>query len=176
MRPARRAKARRGFFSFPGKLRAVIGIRVSSNPVYAFFATPKSFGPFLLRLLLAAVFLFHGGQKGFAWFGGEGWSATLMEWAKPEGLHFPVWLSALVIMTEVFSAIGLLFGFFTRFFAFAIGCVMSGALWFVHAGFGLASCEYPFALLMVALSLMCLGGGRFSFDRAISGQLLPSIG
>jgi len=39
-----------------------------------------------------------------------------------------------------------------------------------------AACEYPFALLIVALALVFLGAGRFSVDRVISGQLLPAVG
>jgi putative oxidoreductase len=149
---------------------------VSTNPVYAFFATPKSFGPFLLRMLLAAVFVFHGSQKAFGWFDGPGWSATLVDWSRPEGLNMPPWITALVIGIELASAISLFFGFFTRLFALAIMAVMTGAIWYVHAGDGIAASEYPFALLIVALSLVCLGAGRWSLDRAISGQLLPAIG
>jgi putative oxidoreductase len=149
---------------------------VASNPVYAFFATPKSFGPFFLRMLLAAVFIFHGGQKSFGWFGGKGWSATVLEWSQSGGLNFPVWLSTAVMALELISAIALFFGFFTRLFALVIMVIMTGAIWFVHAGAGLNSCEYPFALLVIALSLVSLGAGRFSFDRAIGGQFLPSIG
>jgi len=163
-------------FAFPAPMATVICSPVSTNPVYAFFATPKSFGPFVLRLLLTAVFVFHGGQKGFGLFGGEGWQATVLEWSKGDGLNFPIWLSTLVIATECLSAIGLFFGFFTRLFAFGLMCVMGGAVWFVHWGQGVAACEYPFALLIVALALVFLGAGRFSVDRVISGQLLPAVG
>ncbi|MDD5199860.1 MAG: DoxX family protein [Terrimicrobiaceae bacterium] len=149
---------------------------MSSNPVYAFFATPKSFGPFFLRLLLAAVFLFHGGQQGLGWFGGEGWSATILDWSRSDGLHFPVWVSAFVVGTEILASAAFFLGFFTRLFAFGVMSVMAGALWFVHAAQGVTSSEYPFALLIVALSLVCMGGGRLSLDRAISEQLLPAVG
>jgi putative oxidoreductase len=127
-------------------------------------------------MLLAAVFFYHGGQLGFGLFGGAGWSATVETWNKPDGLDLPYWLSTLVIVIELVSAIGLFVGFFTRLFALGILAVMSGAIWHVHLGQGLTACEYPFALLVVALSLVCLGGGRFSLDRAISRQFLPTIG
>lgn len=149
---------------------------MSTNPVYALFATPKSFGPLILRLLLAAVFILHGGEKAFGWFGGAGWSATVLEWNNPEGLHLPVWISALVISLEIVAAAAFFLGFFTRLFALAIMVEMAGAIWFVHAAQGLSACEYPAALLAVALSLVFLGGGRLSLDRGISGQLLPAIG
>jgi putative oxidoreductase len=149
---------------------------VSSNPVYAFFATPKSFGPLILRALLATIFIYHGGQKAFGLFGGDGWSGTLKNFSGEGGMGFPVAVAALVMITEVMAAIAMVFGFLTRLAAFGVVVVMSGALYFVHAGQGWAKCEFPFAVLMVGIALVFLGGGRLSIDRMISGQLLPTIG
>lgn len=146
---------------------------VSSNPLYDFFRTPKSFGPFLLRLLLAAVFFLHGSQKAFGWFGGNGWTATIESWTSADGLGIPAGVAAAAILTELFAAIFLFFGLFTRIAAFGVACVMVGAIWFVHADAGLVSSEYPFALFIVATSLVCMGGGRFSMDRGISNVLMP---
>lgn len=149
---------------------------MSTNPVFAFFATPKSFGPLVLRLFLAAVFALHGGQKAFGWAGGSGWTATVVEWSRADGLGLPVWVSALVIAAELAAAAGLLLGFLTRLCGLSVVAVMTGALLLVHAGQGLAECEYPAALLTSALALVFLGGGRLSLDRAISRQLLPTVG
>jgi putative oxidoreductase len=149
---------------------------VSSNPIYAFFATPKSFGPFVLRMLLAAIFVYHGGQKAFGLFGGEGWSATLVAWSGENGMGFPVSLTVSVMLTELLVAIAMFFGFLTRLASIGVVCVMSGALYYVHASQGIDSSQFPFTVLIVAVSLLFLGGGRLSVDRAISGQLLPSLG
>ncbi len=149
---------------------------MSSNPVYAFFATPKSFGPFVLRMLLASVFVYHGGQKAFGWFDGDGWSATLLKWSGEHGMGFPVGVTVAVMLAEVLVAIAMFFGFLTRLAAVGVMVVMAGALHYVHAPQGIESSEFPFALLMVAVSLFFLGGGRLSVDRAISSQLLPTIG
>ncbi len=146
---------------------------MSSNPIYVFFATPKSFGPLILRLLLTSVFVFHGGQKTFGWFGGPGWTASLMTFAE---MGFPSGIAATVMFTEVLVAVAMLFGFLTRLAALGVIGVMGGALYFVHAQQGWAESEFAFSLLMAALALLFLGGGRLSFDRAISGQLLPSVG
>jgi putative oxidoreductase len=164
------------FFSFPAKTPAVIRCPVSSNPVYAFFATPKSLGPFVLRMLLAAVFVYHGGQKAFGWFGGDGWSETLLKWSGENGMGFSVGITVAVMLLEVLVAISMFFGFLTRLAAVGVMAVMIGALHYVHAAQGIASCEFPFSILMVAVALFFLGGGRLSVDRAISGQLLPSLG
>jgi putative oxidoreductase len=149
---------------------------VSSNPVFAFFSTPKSFGPFVLRMLLAAVFLYHGGQKMFGWFGGDGWTETLRTWSSPDGLGLPVALAATAVVGEVLVAVAMFFGFFTRLAALGVVAIMAGAIVLVHAGDGIAANEYPATLGMVAFALLFLGAGRLSLDRALSNQLLPGFG
>ncbi len=157
-------------------MATAIPTAVSSNPVYAFFATPSSFGPFILRMLLAAVFLVHGGQKMFGWFGGPGWNATLTQWSSIDGLNLPVGLAVLAIAGEMLVALAMFFGFLTRLAALGVMAIMTGAIVLVHAEQGVASSEYPFALLVIGFSLLLQGGGRLSLDRAISNQLLPSVG
>jgi putative oxidoreductase len=127
-------------------------------------------------MMLATVFIYHGGQKAFGFFGGEGWSGTLKTFSGEGGMGFSVAVAVFVMITEVLAAIALVFGFLTRLAALGVMVVMSGALYYVHAGQGWARCEFPFAVLMVALALLFLGGGRLSIDRMISGQLLPTIG
>jgi putative oxidoreductase len=146
---------------------------VSSNPVYAFFATPKNFGPLILRLMVATIFIYHGGQKAFGWWDGKGWSGTLQDFS---GMGFPAPIGVCVMLTEVLVSIAMVFGFLTRLAAFGAAVVMAGALYFVHAGQGWNECEFPFAILMAAFALLFLGAGRVSIDRMISGQLLPTIG
>lgn len=138
---------------------------MSSNPVYAFFATPKSLGPLVLRLLLAAVFAWHGWQK---ILGGSDLSA--------EDLGMAAWTFTGLGVAELVAAFGLFVGLLTRLCALTIVAVMTGAITLVHAAQGLAACEYPATLLAAALALVFLGGGRFSMDRAVSGQLLPTVG
>jgi putative oxidoreductase len=164
------------FFCFPGKIPAGIRSAVSSNPIYAIFATPKSFGPFVLRMMLASVFVYHGGQKAFGLFGGPGWTATLEAFSGANGMGFPVTVTVAVMLTETLVAVAMFFGFLTRLAALGVIGVMGGAIYFVHAQQGWPGSEFPFALLMAAVALVFLGGGRLSLDRAISGQLLPSIG
>lgn len=125
-------------------------------------------------MLLAAVFVYHGGQKAFAWFDGPGWSATITSFSGENGLGFPVWVAPLVIGVELAGAVAMFFGLLTRVAALGIAGVMAGAVFLVHAGEGIAASEYAFSLMIVALSLAFLGGGRLSLDRAISAQLIPS--
>lgn len=150
--------------------------RVNSNPVYLLFATPKSFGPFLLRMLLAGIFLVYGGQKAFGWFGGAGWTATVAQWSHEEGLGLAAGLAALAIVGEILIAISMFMGFFTRLSALGVVAIMTGAIVLVHAESGLKACEFPLSLLVIGAALFFLGGGRLSIDRAIGSNLLPAVG
>lgn len=125
-------------------------------------------------MLLAAVFVYHGGQKAFAWFDGPGWTGTIVSWSGEGGLGFPVWIPVVVMISEIAGAAAMFFGLLTRFAALGLAAIMAGAVFFVHAGEGVAASEYAFTLMVVAFSLVFLGGGRLSLDRVISAQLIPS--
>ncbi len=124
-------------------------------------------------MLLAAIFFLHGTKKAFGWFDGQGWTATIESWSDPQGLAITPFLAAAAILTELIASLALFLGLFTRIAALAVACVMAGAVYFVHADAGFASSEYPLTLLVVGLSLACLGGGRFSMDRSIASLLMP---
>ncbi len=146
------------------------------NPISRIFSTPASLAPTVLRLALAAVFFYHGGQKAFGWFGGKGWTETMAQWTASDGLNFPYWLAALGVLAEIGGAAALVPGIFTRLAAFGLFCTMLTGIYTVHFanGFGGAGgFEYPFSLAAMAFALVCIGGGRFSIDRAISRQLMP---
>ena len=146
------------------------------NPAYRLFATPDSFAPTILRLVLAVVFAVHGGQKIFGWLGGPGWGTTLEQWTSTEGLNFSHPVAALGILAETLGALGLLAGVLTRLAALGIFCTMLGAIFAVHGPAGFLApkgYEYPFTLAGVALALMLAGGGRWSVDRLITRALLP---
>lgn len=125
-------------------------------------------------MLLAAVFFYHGSQKAFGLFDGSGWSKTIVEWSGEGGMGFPVWVPVLVMIVELACSLGMFLGLLTRFAALGIAAVMAGALLFVHGPQGIPSSEYPFAIMIIALALLFLGGGRLSLDAAISSQLIPS--
>lgn len=146
------------------------------NPISRIFSTPASLAPTVLRLALAVVFCYHGGQKAFGWFGGKGWTDTLAQWTAADGMNFPYWLAALGVLAEIVGAAALVPGIFTRLAALGIFCTMLVGIYTQHLahGFGApAGYEYPFSLAAMAFALICIGGGRFSVDRAVSRQLMP---
>jgi putative oxidoreductase len=158
-------------------LTPLVSVRgVSNNPVYSFFATPGSFGPFFLRLALAVIFFYHGVQKTLGWFGGDGWTRTTELWTSSEGYNLPYIIVAFLLIAELAVCLGLLFGFLTRLAALAVVIIMGIVLIFVHGGTTFEAVEFPLILLAAGLSLIATGGGYFSLDRAISVNLLPSVG
>jgi putative oxidoreductase len=76
-------------------------------------------GLFLIRTVLAAVFVFHGSQKLFGWFGGYGIEGTA-GWMETVGIPFPT-VSAL--MAGITGAIHSIPSFYA---AFAIGILQNG--------------------------------------------------
>ncbi len=147
------------------------------HPVTRLFRTFDSLGPLVLRALLAAVFIYHGGQKAFGWFGGKGWAATQAQWAAPapEGFDLPAWLAAVAMVAEIAGAGCVALGLLTRPAALALFCTMTVAILKVHLPngfFGPNGCEYPAALAAMALALVFLGGGKLSVDRGLSRTMM----
>lgn len=128
---------------------------------------PANWGPLVPRFLLAVVFVFHGGQKLFGLFGGEGMGGlekTVASWGWPA----PGVLARAAAATEFFGGLCLALGLLTRFWGLALSAVMAVAAWKVHLrhGFGLpGGWEYTFVLGVLALSLAVQGGGAFSMDE-----------
>lgn len=149
---------------------------MSNNPVYSLFATPATFAPFFLRMALTAVFFYHGSQKAFGWFGGDGWEATMALWTGAAGVHLPYAVVALLIVAELVAAVGLFFGFLTRLAGLCVFVIMAGALFYIHGGTTFDAVEYPLVLMAAGISLFFIGGGHLSIDRAISSNLLPYVG
>jgi putative oxidoreductase len=144
--------------------------------------TDNDWASLVLRVMLAVVFFPHGAQKVLGWFGGYGFEGTLNAFTEQMGI--PAALAVLVFSAEFLGSIGLLLGAITRFAAFGIASVMTGAIFIVHLPngffmnwFGTQQGEgYEFHLLAIAiaLALMIKGGGRWSMDRLLSVRWLNS--
>src|SRR6185295_1186022 len=94
---------------------------------------------------------------------------------------FPLLLALAIIAAEFLGPIALVAGFFTRWSAFGIGLVMSGAALMVHAQNGFfmnwmgnqkgEGVEYFVLALTLAAALLVKGGGKWAADRAIARKL-----
>jgi putative oxidoreductase len=120
----------------------------------------------LLRIGLGSVFLVHGTHKKGLWKAQP--SAQM-----PAGL-----LNTLRFLSiaEPAGGLGVLFGFLTRFAAIGLALVMLGAIRFlitkVHRKFtgeNVAGWEFEYMLLIVAIALALLGGGKYALDRVVFG-------
>lgn len=124
----------------------------------------------LLRLLIGAVFIGHGGQKLLGWFGGEGLRGTVEEMemfrltpARPlaataAGSEFG---AGLMLVTGFLQPVGCALGCSTMLTAIWSACLPNG--FFVRDG-GL---EYPLVLAASTLVLAAEGPGPISVDRAL---------
>jgi putative oxidoreductase len=120
----------------------------------------------VLRLVLGAVFLAHGGQKLFV-FGLDGVAGAFGQMGIPgAGLVGP-----LTAFVEFFGGLAVLTGLLTRLAGLGLAITMLGAIALVHlpAGFfAPQGFEFPLSLLGIATSLVIAGAGRYSLDHVLA--------
>lgn len=119
----------------------------------------------LLRVATGAVFVAHGAQKVLGLFGGPGlegfaqWGATL---GIPSSLAYAAAFCELIGGLLLLSGIGASLG------AILTGCVMLGAIWFVHLDKGFfiqnGGFEYPLILLVNLLVIFLTHGNCWPFS------------
>ena len=128
-------------------------------------------GRFLLRATIGAIFVQHGTQKLFGWFGGGGPDGT-GQFFESLGLR-PGRRTALATgISEVSGGILLAAGFATPVAAAALSAVMLGALrtaiW--PQGYRPGTGEQELLLLAGALALADSGPGQLSLDAALGRE------
>lgn len=159
------------------------GSRAASAPALArfaraFFGTRDDATGLVLRLGLAVTMFPHGAQKALGWFGGYGLEATLGYFSQS---GMPLVLALAVVAAEFLGPVALAAGFFTRWSAFGIGAVMTGAALMAHAQHGFfmnwfgnqqgEGLEYFILAVALSLGLMIHGGGKWAADRVLARRL-----
>jgi putative oxidoreductase len=152
---------------------------ISSKTVRLLFGTESRVSSLLLRLGLGAVIFPHGAQKALGWFGGYGFEGTMGFFTQT--MHIPAFFAFLAILAEFGGALALLTGLFTRVAAFGIGFTLLVAAITVQAQNGFfmnwfgnqkgEGVEYSILVIVIAITLMITGGGKFSLDRAIARKV-----
>src|SRR6266513_1206399 len=120
----------------------------------------------LLRVALGTVFIVHGTAKQRLW---KMQPSAQMPAGFLRTLRF-------LSIAEPAGGLGVLVGFLTQLAALGLALVMLGALRFlitkVHRKFtgeNVAGWEFEFLILLVALALAILGGGKYALDRLVFG-------
>ena len=131
-------------------------------------------GLLLVRVVVGLLFIGHGTQKLFGWFGGYGVEGTsgFMSSLGYRGKKAPALLAG---FGEAGGGLLLALGFLTPLAAAAIIGVMVNAIVSVHAKNGVWNTEngveLPLVYATVAASLAFAGAGAFSLDRLAGWHL-----
>jgi putative oxidoreductase len=143
---------------------------MSKTSIRRVVGTDAGWGPVLLRVVVGILFVAHGAQKLFGWFGGYGLEGT-GQWMASIGLG-PGYLMALLAgSAEFFGGLALILGVLVRPAAIGLAITMVVAIFSVHFQNGLFmdknGYEYALALLVVAVSLAISGAGKASVDAQL---------
>jgi putative oxidoreductase len=145
------------------------------NITNSIFKTEESYSALPLRLIAGILFIAHGAQKLFAWFGGYGLDGT-GQWMESIGLS-PGYLMALMAgSAEFFGGLLLVVGFITRPTSFVLAITMLVAIFTVHIDNGLFMSnngyEFGLALFAISVSLIISGSGKLSLDSLVAKRLV----
>lgn len=144
---------------------------MNSQLIQRFIATDAGWGAVALRVPVGIIFLAHGAQKLFGWFGGYGLDGT-GQFMASIGLE-PGYLMALLAgSSEFFGGLALIFGILVRPAAAVLAFTMLVAIFAVHFEHGLFlsnnGYEFGLALLAASAALAISGAGRASLDDLLA--------
>ncbi len=127
-----------------------------------------------LRVGAGVIFVAHGAQKLFGWFGGYGLEGTA-GWMASIGLEPGLLMAAMAGGAEFFGGLLLIVGLLVRPAAVVLAITMVVAIATVHLQNGLFMAnngfEFGLALLAVSVGLVFRGAGSLSADRWLQAQL-----
>lgn len=114
----------------------------------------------ILRLVIAAIFLYHGSQKWMFWS------------AIPEGMPSNmVMLFKFLSIVEPLGGLALLLGVLTRLASLGLGIIMLGAIYMKMTVMGVGfvtptgpGWEFDLMILAGCIALMFEGAGKYSLD------------
>lgn len=137
-------------------------------------ATTAGYSTLALRLPIGIIFMAHGAQKLFGWFGGYGLEGT-GNWMTSIGIEPGVLMALMAGSAEFFGGVFILLGLLTRPAAVSLAFTMLVAIFAVHFSNGLFMSnngyEFGLALLAASVSLTLSGGGRLSADQWLLKRL-----
>lgn len=128
-------------------------------------------GLLIIRLVVGLLFIGHGAQKLFGWFGGYGLKGT-GGWFESIGMKPGVTMAFLAGLAELIGGLLFALGLFTALAGILIAGTMAMAIVKVHAPNGLWAAangyEYNLTLLAVAIGVALIGPGQYALDKFIT--------
>jgi len=125
------------------------------------------FGLLLIRLVIGVLFIGHGAQKLFGWFGGYGLKGT-GGWFESIGMKPGVTVALFAGLSELIGGLLLALGLLTPLAGLIIAGTMVIAIVKVHGPNGLWSTsngyEYNLTLLAVSIGIALIGPGQYALD------------
>ncbi|SFT13457.1 DoxX family protein [Paenibacillus sp. BC26] len=124
-------------------------------------------GLLIIRVVIGLLFIGHGAQKLFGWFGGYGPKGT-GGWMESIGMKPGVLMAVAAGLMELVGGALFAAGLFTPVAAALIALTMLGAIVKVHGKNGLwvtaNGYEYPLVALAVVVGVAFAGAGSYSLD------------
>ncbi|AKO92152.1 DoxX family protein [Priestia filamentosa] len=124
-------------------------------------------GLLIIRLVIGLLFVGHGAQKLFGWFGGHGLKGT-GGWFESIGMKPGVKIALFAGLAELIGGILFVLGFLTPLAGIIIAGTMVMAIVKVHGPNGLWATdngyEYNLTLLVVAIGVALTGPGQYALD------------
>jgi putative oxidoreductase len=137
-------------------------------------STDPGLAALTLRVPVGIIFIAHGAQKLFGWFGGYGLDGT-GQFMASIGLEPGYMMALLAGAGEFFGGLFILLGLLTRPSAVVLAITMVVAIFAVHFSNGFFNSnggyEYGLALLAASVSLIFSGAGKASLDQIIVNKI-----
>ena len=148
-------------------------MNIAVNSRQKLFSSKSGWSAIALRVPVGIIFVAHGAQKLFGWFGGYGLDGT-GQWMASIGLEPGFLMAVLAGGAEFFGGLALITGLLVRPASVVLAFTMVVAIVSVHIGNGLFMSnngyEFGFALLAATVSLTISGAGRGSIDHFIAAK------
>lgn len=124
-------------------------------------------GLLIIRLVIGLLFVGHGAQKLFGWFGGYGLKGT-GGWLDSIGIKPGVTMALIAGLSELLGGILFTLGLLTPLAGIVIAATMVVAIAKVHGPNGLWATqngyEYNLILIVVAIGIALIGPGQYALD------------
>ena len=128
-------------------------------------------GCLIIRLMVGAVFVFHGGQKLFGFFEGSG-LVGFAKYLEMIDVPYPAYACVLAGAAEFLGGVALITGIGMRIMIVPMVFTMGVAVYMAHAHtFSIEKngVEYPLTLGVIMIGLLMMGPGRFRVPDFLPG-------